>query len=537
MKTLVKKLFTVIILTVITLNAYSTVYTTVSDGNWNSQNIWSPSKPVMNWSFDDTVLINNNITLSSNLSVYGRMEIAQGASLTSNNHSLYIKGGAHFINNGTLGVKIFKDDWSNASIENNGSMSVANNFYLYDGNFTNNGTMSVTGSLTVSYSGNFTNAQNAQLTINNSLVNKNVFVNDGSISVAKDLKNYWSSSFTNSGTVQVTKEVKNQGTITNSGSFSSSKKWTNDWGTTLNNSGNITVNYYFTNKGSVTNQGTISVSLTFVNKMTITNTNTINALTDMYNTYGTVNNTGVINITNNLINNGSMTNDGGMFVDGYVNSNGGNIGGTGNLCNSDGITDPTGGSKSVTCPICTGEGGSLPVNLLTFKAVVNGKVVMLSWSTASEVNNDYFEVLRSNDGINYESVARLTGAGNSNVQLDYNAVDEFPAEGTNYYILKQVDYDGSVSLSKPVQVEVSNETVFSASVYPNPLSSGDALTIETGDNSIKTVEVFDVEGRLVKSVSDMASKISINTSMLTEGIYIVRIIRDTNIISKKIRVR
>jgi hypothetical protein len=117
-----------------------------------------------------------------------------------------------------------------------------------------------------------------------------------------------------------------------------------------------------------------------------------------------------------LTNTGTIHNNGAFFVDGSASSTSGTIDGTGNLCNSNGVTDPTGGSKAgVTCPICSGEGSTLPVVLVDFSANVDIRIVTLNWTTASEVNNAYFEVLRSVDGVNYDMVANVKGAGNSNV--------------------------------------------------------------------------------------------------------------------------
>jgi len=114
------------------------------------------------------------------------------------------------------------------------------------------------------------------------------------------------------------------------------------------------------------------------------------------------------------------------------------------------------GSISSFSPFTLGSTNTenpLPVNLIHFAAAqVNGNV-KLDWTTASEINNDYFVIESSVDAVNFEEVTRLSGAGNSNVILNYRAFDNAPHPGVSYYRLKQVDYDGKFLLSN---IEVVN---------------------------------------------------------------------------------
>jgi hypothetical protein len=321
----------------------------------------------------------------------------------------------------------------------------------------------------------------------------------------------------NTGTIQISKEFKNQGSLTNSGTITTSNKFINDWSATVNNSGTITSADLFKNRGS------------------ITNTNTVNADDDFYNDWGTsINNSGVLNVAYDLDNYGSIVNNGGMFVDGTASSSMGLITGTGNLCNSDGVTDPTGGSKGVSCPICAGEQGNLPVELVEFKAVYNGSAVIISWTTVAEINNERFEVLRSVDGVDFQMVGTVAGNGNSNIKIDYDFTDNSPVTGVVYYALRQVDYDGTSVLSKIAEVNVDAED--DAMVYPNPVNGGRDLNIETHNNAEKVVEIYNVAGSKVRSFNSSDSHIVFNTDGIERGVYIVRIIWNTNIISRKIQV-
>ncbi len=84
----------------------------------------------------------------------------------------------------------------------------------------------------------------------------------------------------------------------------------------------------------------------------------------------------------------------------------------------------------------------LPIDLIYFRAQNDDKSVNLFWETATEINNDYFTIERSIDGINFEAIANMNGSGNSSTALAYQFTDATPLSGTSYYRLKQTDYDG-----------------------------------------------------------------------------------------------
>ena len=89
----------------------------------------------------------------------------------------------------------------------------------------------------------------------------------------------------------------------------------------------------------------------------------------------------------------------------------------------------------------------LPVEMLYFNAKIDGTDAILEWATASELNNDRFEVERSLDGINYEYIGEVEGNGTTDLQVVYQFIDIAPRQGLNYYRLKQVDYDGAFEYS------------------------------------------------------------------------------------------
>ena len=103
------------------------------------------------------------------------------------------------------------------------------------------------------------------------------------------------------------------------------------------------------------------------------------------------------------------------------------------------------------------ESIALPITLLSFNAAAIKDGVHVEWSTASQINNDYFNVEKSLDGYEWENKVTVAGAGNSNTQMDYSWVDLNPSMGVSYYRLKQTDYDGEFEVFHPVSVIIRRE--------------------------------------------------------------------------------
>ena len=179
----------------------------------------------------------------------------------------------------------------------------------------------------------------------------------------------------------------------------------------------------------------------------------------------------------------------------------------------------------------------LPVTLLYFDATPNGDHVDINWSTASEINNDYFLVQRSKNNIDFENIQQVDGAGNSIVIRKYSAIDDKPYNNISYYRIKQVDYDGAYHLSKIVSVNFDNDNMFK--VYPSP-SSG---IFQVSFNSPKGEEILLVVCNLLGQVYYSKGFIvdenffvqSLDLSeKLPPGVYMVIASTDQQVFSKKI---
>lgn len=101
---------------------------------------------------------------------------------------------------------------------------------------------------------------------------------------------------------------------------------------------------------------------------------------------------------------------------------------------------------------------ALPVEFLFFTASLNNQnEVILNWATASELNNDFFTVERSVDGLTWEVVDIVNGSGTTPIRNDYNAKDLRPYSGLSYYRLKQTDFDGAFEYADIVSIFISSE--------------------------------------------------------------------------------
>ncbi|ADY52376.1 hypothetical protein Pedsa_1821 [Pseudopedobacter saltans DSM 12145] len=168
---------------------------------------------------------------------------------------------------------------------------------------------------------------------------------------------------------------------------------------------------------------------------------------------------------------------------------------------------------------------TLPVSLNSFTAkTVNGNIV-INWSTASEQNNKYFEILRSTDGVSFTKIGQVAGKNNSSSLNQYSFTDNTPISGTNYYQLKQVDINGESETFGPVSAKIGFENKNNISVIDNEGSITFVITADKNTNSKLTVT--DITGRTHFSkqvqLTPGNNTIALDKN-LTSGIYIAKIV-------------
>jgi hypothetical protein len=169
----------------------------------------------------------------------------------------------------------------------------------------------------------------------------------------------------------------------------------------------------------------------------------------------------------------------------------------------------------------------LPVELLSFNGENLGEKNRLVWTTASETNNDYFTVERSDDGVTFSEITRVDGAGTSTQLRNYEAFDYYPNNGISYYRLKQTDFNGAFSYSAIISMENKFMVASVENIHPNP-STGDINfdLVSTGEGTA-LVEVMDITGRVVISsssgIKDGRNTLKVDISSLAQGSYILRV--------------
>jgi hypothetical protein len=143
--------------------------------------------------------------------------------------------------------------------------------------------------------------------------------------------------------------------------------------------------------------------------------------------------------------------------------------------------------------------GPLPIELQSFSCAQRINQMHLEWITSSEINNNYFIIERSSDGVNFEDIGKVSGSGNSNTTLKYDFYDLHPFAGDNYYRLKQVDYDGK------------NETFGTSSC-------------EFTQGQESEVNVYNMTGQLIQTIRSTDYMNDVNALILPTAMYLVEVI-------------
>ena len=164
----------------------------------------------------------------------------------------------------------------------------------------------------------------------------------------------------------------------------------------------------------------------------------------------------------------------------------------------------------------------LPIQLLDFSAQAEGQSVLVNWRTASEINNDFFTIERSADGIHFERIATVAGAGNSNTALSYSYRDEKALKGTSYYRLRQTDFDGTSESFAPKAVYIEGQMV-DMRLYPNPTSGLVQVYVNTPEEEQCQYRIFALSGALVKESMLKGKQQRFDLSDLTPGIYLLNV--------------
>lgn len=263
---------------------------------------------------------------------------------------------------------------------------------------------------------------------------------------------------------------------------------------------------------------------------------------------------GVLLVTGNFIASGGSvsSNDGKIVVQGDLSASGssdinntsdafyvyGTVTGSGGSTLTGTYADEATLSSADSELYSLASGGTLPVEFLYVKAEAAAGVT-IKWATASELNNDFFTVERSKDGVNFEEVASANGAGTSEEINTYEIEDNNAFTGTSYYRVKQTDFDGKSAYSALVKVTNNSVADVKLNVYPNPAVNEVRIDISRLGSNIE-IEIMDINGGSVYSEGfdgDFTTTAQIDVASLPKGMYYVTLKTSTQSLSKNLLIK
>jgi hypothetical protein len=242
--------------------------------------------------------------------------------------------------------------------------------------------------------------------------------------------------------------------------------------------------------------------------------NSTNLTNNVLNAYRAPSGFGVVRYTGNALLNQNFTNTANVVV-----------------CRATGATTSGGatfGSATVinNCASCA-SALLLPIELLFFKGKQEKESIELSWATATELNNDYFNIEKSIDGIKWDVLGNIPGAGSSTQILRYTFKDNMPDEGVQYYRLKQTDFDGTFTYSTAIAINFEGPANGnSIAVYPNPNSSNQLNFRGIGHDIPYTLELKKVTGELL--YHQTLNTHSIALPEIEKGVYLITLQSEGN---------
>jgi len=163
----------------------------------------------------------------------------------------------------------------------------------------------------------------------------------------------------------------------------------------------------------------------------------------------------------------------------------------------------------------------LPIELISFSAENKNNINHLTWTTTSETDNDYFEVERSADGINFETIGKVNGAGSTVQVKHYSFDDKKNIYGVIYYRLKQVDFNGNNKYSNIISIENKRQDIFCS---VNPTDVNGIFILHCSELNSASIKLLDTEGKeIAEKRNVLTSELVIDLSSYKKGLYFLRV--------------
>lgn len=182
----------------------------------------------------------------------------------------------------------------------------------------------------------------------------------------------------------------------------------------------------------------------------------------------------------------------------------------------------------------------LPITLVDWSGACDGRVVQLSWTTASEQDNAYFTIEKSHDANDWYELGQLAGAGNSSSMITYGFIDD-ENTGTAYYRLRQTDHNGTTTVSDVIAVGCGVE---GGTAIVNTWDSGDRLNVVVSSTvaGMYDLTLMDAQGKVVASRSAQvvnvgSTTLSLDQRNIATGIYVIQLKNSVNVMSRRLPVQ
>ncbi len=196
------------------------------------------------------------------------------------------------------------------------------------------------------------------------------------------------------------------------------------------------------------------------------------------------------------------------------------MGGTGYILN---VTDDLGCEDAIN--VAAVPCLKVPIELLQFEGTAETNGNLLTWTTATEINNNYFTLERSLNGTAFTPIAQIDGAGNSEHDITYSYLDETALCGISYYRLSWTDYDGFVEYAPVISVQRDGTNAQAVQVIPSVVQSD--VTVFFSSNGNSSISVLDVTGKQLSlqahTTNDCQAKVNLNVQHLPRGVYFIQV--------------
>ena len=177
----------------------------------------------------------------------------------------------------------------------------------------------------------------------------------------------------------------------------------------------------------------------------------------------------------------------------------------------------------------------LPVELTDFQVTANSNdKVNINWASATEINHKLYEIERSQNGKDFESIKQTVAKGDVNKAAQYSFIDETPYSGVSYYRLRMIGKNGSDDLSKVLSVNFKSSKV-RLKFYPNPVQDNVRIYIASPSSEEFNLDIFDVTGKLIwsKKISTESESL-VDTHNWSKGVYFVKLSNEKTVMTEKI---